>query len=154
MKKALILISALLFTCLRSLAQDLIVKKSGATIQAKVTEITQTEIKYKRFDNPQGPTITIPNDDILVIEYENGTKEHFGRKDDETIPETNQRQNSIPETQSQRDFKAGDIVIFKNHNGKFRTGLAVGIQGDSAIIKSHLKTFSLPCNQVSKYVDK
>ncbi|MBS1778138.1 MAG: hypothetical protein JST70_02365 [Bacteroidetes bacterium] len=154
MKNSIILLT-LLGICLETSAQDLIVKKSGATIKAKVTEISQTEIRYKRFDNLGGPTITIPNDDILVIEYENGTKEHFGNENDEPILQINNHASGIINPiHNQCDFKAGDVVIFKNANGKYRTGLAVGIQGDSAIIKSHLRTFSMPCNQVSKYVDK
>jgi len=39
-------------------AQDLITLRNGDQITARVAEITLTEIKYKRFDNLDGPTIT------------------------------------------------------------------------------------------------
>lgn len=58
-------------------AQDLIIAKNGNDIRAKVVEISQTEIKYKRFDNLNGPTIVIPKSGVLRINYENGTKEVF-----------------------------------------------------------------------------
>jgi len=56
-------------------AQDLIVLRNGIIIEAKLTEISPTEIRYKRFDNPDGPTIIIPTASVLSIRYENGTSE-------------------------------------------------------------------------------
>ena len=40
------------------LAQDMIKLKSGEDLQTKVIEIGTTEIKYKKFDNLDGPTYT------------------------------------------------------------------------------------------------
>ena len=48
-------------------AQDLIVLKSGDEIKSKVVEITPTEIKYKKFDNLEGPTIVIFKSDASII---------------------------------------------------------------------------------------
>lgn len=56
-------------------AQDLIVLRDGNVIEAKVTEITPTEIKYKRFNNLNGPVIVISKTDVLSIRYENKTTE-------------------------------------------------------------------------------
>ncbi len=56
-------------------AQDIITLKSGDEIKAKVVEISSTEIKYKRFDNLNGPTVVITKADVFTIKYENGTKE-------------------------------------------------------------------------------
>jgi len=53
-------------------AQDLISLRDGTTIQAKVMEINPGDIKYKRFDNQNGPTITIPSASVLSIKYPNG----------------------------------------------------------------------------------
>jgi len=55
----------------------LIVLRDGVMIEAKVTEISPTEIRYKRFDNLDGPTIVIPAANVLSIRYENGTSEIF-----------------------------------------------------------------------------
>jgi hypothetical protein len=56
-------------------AQDLIILKDGNVIEAKVTEISQTEIRYKRFDHLDGPTIVISSDKVLSIRYQNGKVE-------------------------------------------------------------------------------
>ena len=56
-------------------AQDLIIKRDGNIIEAKVTEISPAEIRYKRFDHLDGPTIVIPAGEVLSIRYENGASE-------------------------------------------------------------------------------
>lgn len=58
-------------------AQDVIVKKDGSTIMSKVTEIGNTEIKYKKFSNQNGPTYSLSISEIMAINYENGEKETF-----------------------------------------------------------------------------
>jgi hypothetical protein len=54
-------------------AQDFIRTKKD-TIQAKVLEIGLDEIKYKDFNNLEGPVIVIAKTDVLEITYENGIK--------------------------------------------------------------------------------
>jgi hypothetical protein len=56
-------------------AQDLIALRNGDVIEARVTEISPSEVRYKRFDHLNGPTIVIPVADVLSIRYENGTVE-------------------------------------------------------------------------------
>jgi len=56
-------------------AQDLIILKDGNTIEAKVIEISPTEIRYKRFDHLDGPTVVIMAVNVLSIRYENGRTE-------------------------------------------------------------------------------
>ena len=58
-------------------AQDVIVKKDGNTITSKVTEITSSEIKYKKFSNQNGPTYTIGKNEVNYINYENGEREQM-----------------------------------------------------------------------------
>lgn len=58
-------------------AQDVITKKNGDEIQAKITEVGQNEIKYKRFDNLDGPVYTIGKSDVFMVKYQNGTKDVF-----------------------------------------------------------------------------
>ena len=58
-------------------AQDVIVKKDGNTITSKVTEITSSEIKYKKFSNQNGPTYTIGKNEVNYINYENGEREQI-----------------------------------------------------------------------------
>jgi len=57
-------------------AQDLIILRDGNVIEAKVMEISPSEIRYKRFDNQDGPVIILPIINVLSIRYENGANNY------------------------------------------------------------------------------
>ena len=59
------------------MAQDIIVTKDSKRINAKVTEVNEDNIKYKNFDNPDGPVYTLSKANILTIVYQNGLVETF-----------------------------------------------------------------------------
>ena len=56
---------------------DIITLQNGNEIKVKVMEITASEVKYKRFDNLDGPVIVVPKSEVFAINYENGTREVF-----------------------------------------------------------------------------
>ena len=58
-------------------AQDLLTKRNGDELAVKVVEITPTEVKYRRTDNPDGPLISVGRADVFLIRYANGSKELF-----------------------------------------------------------------------------
>ena len=73
--KGCCLLGILFFSTIKSIhAQDLIVKKNNETIKAKILEVGTTEIRYKLFDSPDGPTLVINKREIktLKIHAENG----------------------------------------------------------------------------------
>ena len=61
-------------------AQDKIFLKSGNSFEAKISEINQKDIKYKKFNNLEGPIFTIGKNEIHMIVYENGENEMFSKK--------------------------------------------------------------------------
>ena len=63
-------------------AQDMITKKTGEDISAKVLEVTSSEVKYKKTDNLEGPIFTILKSEVLIIRYKNGTKDVFSNAKD------------------------------------------------------------------------
>ncbi|MBR4774679.1 MAG: hypothetical protein IK008_01095 [Bacteroidales bacterium] len=72
MKKiALFLILSL--GCFVASAQDLVTRKDGSDIKAKVIEVSPSEVKYKAWDNQDGPTFVLPASDVLIIRFENGS---------------------------------------------------------------------------------
>ena len=76
MKKAILAVLFLLAGGIYSLfAQDIITLLNGNEIKAKVIEISSTEIRYKNYDNLDGPTIVLGKAEIFAIAYENGTRE-------------------------------------------------------------------------------
>lgn len=78
-----------------SYAQDIITTKKGEDIKAKVLEITIQEVKYKKVENPDSPIYTLLKSDILMIRYENGSKDIFNEETKETAKvERNQETSS------------------------------------------------------------
>lgn len=71
-------ILALVFATSYTFAQDTLYTVSGQKIAAKVVEINQTEIKYKKANNPDGPIYVVDKTDVALIEYKNGSKELYG----------------------------------------------------------------------------
>jgi hypothetical protein len=57
--------------------QDIIITLSGDEIKTKVIEITSAELKYKKYENINGPIYNILKSDVLMVKYENGSKDIF-----------------------------------------------------------------------------
>ena len=74
----LVALTAICMTSSYTFAQDLIVKKDGSVIQAKVTKVGTSEVEYKKWSNQDGPQYSMEIADILAINYKNGDKETFG----------------------------------------------------------------------------
>ena len=72
MKKLLTTLIILLLFTNYLFSQDKIYKRDGEHIDAKVTEVTNDEIKYKKFTYLDGPTFTISKSEVVMIIYENG----------------------------------------------------------------------------------
>jgi hypothetical protein len=75
--KRLFFFALVLFVAFSAYAIDLIVLRDGNIIEAKVTEISPSEIRYKRSNHLDGPTIVIPRATVLSIRYDNGKVEIF-----------------------------------------------------------------------------
>lgn len=76
MKRLTLTVLGLFCWCL-TFAQDVIIKRTGEEISAKILELTPDQIKYKRQDYLEGPTISIFKREVFMIKYANGTKETF-----------------------------------------------------------------------------
>ena len=76
MKKFLMVVS-MLICGLTAMAQDIIVLKDGDLKQVKVIEVGENDVKYKKWENIDGPTYTISISNILSINYQNGAKDSF-----------------------------------------------------------------------------
>lgn len=134
MKLKLILLLALfVVTALGASAQDIITTNDDTSFAAKVIEITPETVKYKKFNNLEGPLYTIPVKDIKVITYENGTKEVFNKtatpKAETTTPQTQSSATTTPSpamsnyqnmmtNQHQSDARLLEISSFKPYADK------------------------------------
>ena len=77
MKRILSVLSVLLISAAVASAQDLITKKNGEDIMAKVLEIDNANVRYHLYDEPDGVIYTMPKSDILMIRYQSGRNEVF-----------------------------------------------------------------------------
>ncbi|MCC8117926.1 MAG: hypothetical protein LIP09_04140 [Bacteroidales bacterium] len=83
-KSTIMVIMMMVFCLVISKADDVIVMRNGDLVIAKVTEITQKEVKYKKATRLDGPTYTVNKSDVLAINYEDGEKETFEEVVDNT----------------------------------------------------------------------
>jgi hypothetical protein len=58
-------------------AQDIMTLRDGNELIVKVTEINETEIKYKDFKNLDGQIRVINKSEVFMIKYVNGSKDVF-----------------------------------------------------------------------------
>lgn len=89
-----------------SFSQDTITKRNGVIIPAKVLEISSTDVKYKNFDNQNGPTYSIFKSEVLMIHYENGNKEVF-----------NEQQADEPKKPKENLFIKGQVDAARYYHG-------------------------------------
>lgn len=76
MKTLFVFLTATLF-CNLSEAQDIIELRTGERIEAKVAEVGDKTILYRKFSNSNGPAYKLYIDEIARITYENGTTDNF-----------------------------------------------------------------------------
>jgi hypothetical protein len=137
---------ATLFTLANCFAQDIITKKNSEDIQAKVIEVGTSEIKYKKFDNQNGPTFTLLKSDVLMIRYENGSKDVF-----------TEAQSNLKKEDSVNDiaFKAKQDAIanYKGKNsGAVWTGAsALALSPLIALVPAAITTSSEPSDENLNY---
>jgi hypothetical protein len=105
--KQMLLILGLTISTLH--AQDIIVKKDGSIIKGKVAEIGEENVKYHKFDNPDGPLYTVSTSNISSINYENGKVEKFAGGGDTPAASSETSSNSESSSSSETP-KSGSIL--------------------------------------------
>lgn len=58
-------------------SQDKIYRNNGKVVEAKILEIGSSEIKYREFNNPDGPIYILETDRIKKVVFENGREQQF-----------------------------------------------------------------------------
>lgn len=86
MKTKMLLPMCLLFAQ-TLVAQDVIVTAKAERIEAVITEVSPTELRYKKFSNPDGPTFVMYVKDVAAVIYKTGEVQVF-EKQKASSPET------------------------------------------------------------------
>ncbi|MDR0811660.1 MAG: hypothetical protein LBN23_05250 [Paludibacter sp.] len=93
-------------------AQDVITLKNANDIQALVQEIGTDEVKYKKFDNPNGQTYVIKKSEIFMIKYANGSKDVFADTPTTPAPISTSEQTDKQNSQSKNEvlyYQGGNV---------------------------------------------
>lgn len=95
-------------------SQDILILKTGDEQPVKVLEVGINEIKYKKFDNLEGPVYTILKSDVFMIKYKNGGKDVFGYSQNNT--------GNLPVSVEQKDFLNAFEIKQRGYCGMAETG--------------------------------
>ena len=111
-------------------AQDIITKRDGVDIEAKVLEVSDEYVKYKKFDYQDGPTYNVKKSEILIIRYENGSKDIFLEKDKvepQNSYKTRVGKDGLPLANSSddSDYASSENANLPNRLIAFRVGLSL-----------------------------
>jgi len=105
-------------------AQDIIYKTDGTEINAKVIEIDESTIKYKNFDQQEGPIRSISKSTVFLIKYKEGTVEKFVNAN--TGSNLNQNPNS--NFNSGKSSVTSDNTFTDSRDGKIYKIVIIGDQ--------------------------
>jgi hypothetical protein len=149
--KVTMLIVICLMTINYAKTQDVILTKDAKSIKAKILEINEFDVKYKDFDNLEGPNYTLKKTEIQTIVYQNGKVENFTPIDEPKIVEPTFSLKSHNEFMMMSDIEKDYYLLNignqeisekfhrgfnldKTGHGLFKAGLGLSIPGTVAII--------------------
>ena len=138
MGKSLLSVAIAAIFAIPTFAQDIISMKNGTREEANVLEIDETTVRYKKFNNPEGPTYSVKKESVSEITYKNGTKENFDKKSQELSPEKNP--NSVWWTKA-KETKLG---FWMDPLGFAQWGPMVGVSirvGSNFDVKAHVRVY-------------
>jgi hypothetical protein len=132
MKKITLLF--ILFVCSSNIikAQDTLSMRTGENILVKVIEVGTTEVKYKKLDNLNGPIFSILKSDLLIVKYENGTKDDF---------------SSIKKIEENNLYIIDDSIQGKNDAKRFYDGYKTA--GTAVITTGYFLPLLIPALSIS-----
>ena len=82
--KRFVLFGLLLFVSMVSFSQDIIITKDAKRIECVISEVSSTEIRYKVWDNQQGPVFVLQTTEINTIIFQNGSVQVFNTQPAQT----------------------------------------------------------------------
>ncbi|MBP7808617.1 MAG: hypothetical protein KA163_04955 [Bacteroidia bacterium] len=113
------LVFLLFISILKLTAQDTIRFTDGRAAAVKVSEITDVEIKYNRWDNITGPVYIVPINEVRYIRYVNGMLDTFAvakPKVNEPVVETPAYVDFVPKEEGLQKIQiVGKQKLFYDH---------------------------------------
>lgn len=114
--------------------QDTIVKTDDTRISAKIIEVHDVEIHYKKFSNIEGPTYIIETNRIRQVIYSNGDVENYSSSP-EVKQEWKTHQEYAAQHSEQIEYLDGRYYYNKRRLGEKAIGNLIYKQGDYEVIE-------------------
>lgn len=156
----------LLISCLMLVVhgQDIIYLKDGSEIKSKVIEIEEANVKYKRFDQQDGPLRNVSNSEIFLIIYEDGTREVFARPnqaESQSNPQSNGGATAAGDADSavlyvyRPDNYTGFAVVYDLYAGNEKVGKVSNKSKLEVVLKQEgpLEVWAKTEKKVSVFLD-
>jgi len=136
-------------------AQDIIVTTDAQKIEAKILEVSKSEIKYKEIDNLEGPTFVLSTDEINSIIYANGKVVLYSQtKTDEQKQEKSTSQTSTTSSTEQTTTNVtnynSEILLL---SGEIIKGKLMELADSYVAYTLDAKYHTIPATQVDKVTD-
>lgn len=127
-------------------AQDIIVTKDSKKIEATIIEVSKTEIKYKEYDNIEGPIFILDSSELSSIIYANGKVVLYNQK--ENLPQSNESANTQQPTHfSVVDEKTVEILLL---SGDRITAQVVDLKANYIAYVLNGQTYTMPSSQIER----
>lgn len=107
MKTIILFLSIIILSVSQSLAQDRLFFLNGDETDAKITEVTSSEVKYKRIDNLEGPSFSTLKSELFMIKYANGDKEMIAAQTAEPAPAQQEEYTTSDDVQTTTNSDGG-----------------------------------------------
>lgn len=149
--KALVCMVTLLLT-LSLWAQDIIVTTDSKKIEAKILEVSDTEIKYKEKDYLDGPTFVMSTNKISSVLYSNGKVVLYNqspaaeKKEEPQLVQTPTKQPVVSSTPS-IDENTAEILML---SGNTLTVQMTEMKSNYIAYVLNGKAYTMPASQIEK----
>jgi len=111
LQRIFLIFAVLWVSVVSAFAQDIITLKNGDDIKALVQEIGEVEVKYKKYDNPNGPNYTLKKSEVFMIRYANGSKDVFA----DSTSSVSTKQTTVTEQPGKFVCEGCDVIRLKNN---------------------------------------
>lgn len=136
-------------------AQDIIITNDAKKIDAKILEVSKSEIKYKESDNLEGPTFILEVSDISSIVYSNGKVVLYNSNEEKNkavqiskSEVTEETVNNEQETSKESEQKISNIATINTKDGQTFKGELVAINNSNVTFLQNGEQKTLSAEQL------
>lgn len=115
--KGILLCASMLVATIATMAQDIIVTADSKKIEAKILEVSDSQIKYKEVDNIDGPVFVLDTKKINSIIYSNGNVTLYNQTSSDKQQEITSKESSLVTNQEGK--------IYRTRGGYFRNDVYI-----------------------------